>query len=56
MSTKKKPITANKALCNYIKTFIVSQIRRVGHLSREEKRALLQKHFKKYASFIENKV
>lgn len=54
--TEKKPTTANGALCNCIKSFIVSQISRLGHLTKEQKRALLQKHFKKYALFIENKV
>lgn len=39
-----------------MKSFIVSQMSRLGHLGKEQKRALLQKHFKNYASLLENKV
>lgn len=56
MSTEKKPTTANRAICDCIKSFTVVQIHRLGYLSKEEKWALLQKYFKKYASFGENKV
>lgn len=46
MSTEKKAISGIRALCNFIKSFVVSQISRLGHLSEEQKSALLQKCFR----------